>query len=401
MSELSELLSLAQSAEQDGTDAVLATVVHTEGSAYRRAGAMMLICADGRSVGMISGGCLEPHIIKRAFWLTRTGSTVQIYQTGDNEHEDDGYDDYDDALNFGLGCNGRVHVLFERLPQAATFLKKLREVRRNLRPCLVATLIQSSTKDQQVTPIGTRLWFNHDGSNVQCNDSSDLDTENFDSEIGSETQTALIKAAQQLQQTAAATSSSEYVSLANGQAWLVQRLCPQLRLLICGAGTDVPPLVTLAKMQDWHVTVIDSRTHYATRARFMTADEVQCVALDDEETLLTLSRNAAVALMSHSLSQDRARLKTLLPYPDHYHYLGQLGPSYRTERLLMEIREQDPEASFAGLDKLHYPIGYKLGGDGAAALALGIMAQMQEVLHKVSSHTSANSQPVRQIEATD
>lgn len=395
MSELSELLSLAESAEQDGTDAVLATVVHTEGSAYRRAGAMMLICTDGRSVGMISGGCLEPHIIKRAFWLTRTGSTVQIYQTGDNEHEDDDHDDYDDALNFGLGCNGCVHVLFERLPQAATFLKELREVRRNLKPCLVATLIQSSTKDQQAIPIGTRLWFNHDGSNVHCDDS------NVDTVIDSETQTALIKAAQQLQQTAAVTSSSEYVSLANGQAWLVQRLCPQLRLLICGAGTDVPPLVTLAKMQDWHVTVIDTRAHYATRARFMAADEVQCVALDDEETLLTLSRNAAVALMSHSLSQDRARLKTLLPYPDHYHYLGQLGPSYRTERLLMEIREQDPEASFAGLDKLHYPIGYKLGGDGAAALALGIMAQMQEVLHKITSHTSINPQPVRQIEATN
>ncbi|WP_350617375.1 XdhC family protein, partial [Pseudomonas sp. HY7a-MNA-CIBAN-0227] len=82
MNQVADILKLAGEAAQQNVDAVLATVVRTEGSAYRRAGAMMLICADGRSVGMISGGCLEPHIIKRAFWLTRDGANVQVYQTG-------------------------------------------------------------------------------------------------------------------------------------------------------------------------------------------------------------------------------------------------------------------------------------------------------------------------------
>ncbi|HAR76591.1 MAG TPA: hypothetical protein DCR60_10390, partial [Psychrobacter sp.] len=73
MNQTADILDLATQAIQQDIDAVLATVVRTEGSAYRQSGAMMLICADGRSVGMISGGCLEPHIIKRAFWLTRNG----------------------------------------------------------------------------------------------------------------------------------------------------------------------------------------------------------------------------------------------------------------------------------------------------------------------------------------
>ena len=150
MNQIADILKLAGVAHQQNIDAVLATVVHTEGSAYRRAGAMMLICEDGRSVGMISGGCLEPHIIKRAFWLTRHGANVQVYQTGEDiEYTDNGEaketeqsahvandkflgdsasDDWEDdineldEMNFGLGCNGRVHVLFERLASAKSLL---------------------------------------------------------------------------------------------------------------------------------------------------------------------------------------------------------------------------------------------------------------------------------------
>ncbi|MFZ3074867.1 MAG: XdhC family protein, partial [Psychrobacter glacincola] len=96
-----------------------------------------------------------------------------------------------------------------------------------------------------------------------------------------------------------------------------------------------------------------------------------------------LSTGAAVAVMSHSLTQDRARLAVLLEHSAHYHYLGQLGPRYRTERLIREISETsaNPHILADGIRKLHYPIGYKLGGEGPEALALSIMAQMSAVIH--------------------
>ena len=59
------------------SEAVLATVVSVEGSAYRQPGARMLILADGQSIGMVSGGCLEKHLVQRAFWLTRHGATLK------------------------------------------------------------------------------------------------------------------------------------------------------------------------------------------------------------------------------------------------------------------------------------------------------------------------------------
>ena len=132
------------------------------------------------------------------------------------------------------------------------------------------------------------------------------------------------------------------------------------------------------------MTVIDSRAQYATRMRFPRADAVMSLPLEDSDTLLKLSDNAAVALMSHSLTQDRARLAVLLAHAQNYRYLGQLGPRYRTERLINEISANmdHPAVLDAGVRKLHYPIGYKLGGDGPEALALGIMAQINAVMYE-------------------
>ena len=414
MNQVADILKLASEAQQQGVDAVLATVVHTEGSAYRRAGAMMLICDDGRSVGMISGGCLEPHIIKRAFWLTRDGANVQVYQTGDDiEYADNGQaqvainkeagdtDDLDDLdgmdfdeLNFGLGCNGRVHVLFERLATAAPFLESVRQVRRHKQPVMVATLIRNNGCQNTELQVGLRINLDEYHNSENLPKQEIINPSNIMADI-----------VEKLAEYKLSESNTEYVTIKTDEAtteWLVQRLQPQLRLLICGAGNDVMPLVTMAKLQDWHVTVIDSRAQYATRMRFPQADAVMSLSLEDSDTLLTLSKNAAIALMSHSLTQDRARLAILLAHAQNYRYLGQLGPRYRTERLINEISANmdHPAILDTGVQKLHYPIGYKLGGDGPEALALGIMAQINAVMHDQTASVEGSHSRVSNSEAS-
>ena len=417
MNQVADILKLASEAQQQGVDAVLATVVHTEGSAYRRAGAMMLICENGRSVGMISGGCLEPHIIKRAFWLTRDGANVQVYQTGDDieyaengqaqvainkeagDTDDlddlDGLDDMDfDELNFGLGCNGRVHVLFERLATAAPFLESVRQVRRHQQPVMVATLIRNNGCQNTELQVGLRINLDEYHNSENSLEQEIINPSNIIADI-----------VEKLAEYKLSESNTEYVTIKTDEAtteWFVQRLQPQVRLLICGAGNDVMPLVTMAKLQDWHVTVIDSRAQYATRMRFPQADAVMSLSLEDSDTLLTLSKNAAIALMSHSLTQDRARLAILLAHAQNYRYLGQLGPRYRTERLINEISANmdHPAILDTGVQKLHYPIGYKLGGDGPEALALGIMAQINAVMHDQTASVEGSHSRVSNSEAS-
>ncbi len=406
MNQVADILKLAFDAQHKKVDAVLATVVRTEGSAYRKPGAMMLICEDGRSVGMISGGCLEPHIIKRAFWLTRNGASVQIYQTGDEQKEVyDEEDDFsiglNDELNFGLGCNGKVHVLFERLSSAAPYLKLIKKVRQSGQPTTVATLIRSNRSEFRV---GTRVNLND--SLLEGNANSQAISQPIIDELSAYQvsnnnadyvvlKSLVIKSSTQKKN----NSSDNNVNTSLQTEWLVQRLQPQIRLLICGAGNDVMPLVTMAKLQDWHVTVIDSRPQYATCQRFPQADSALCLPLEDSESLLKLTHNAAVALMSHSLSQDRTRLAILLEHPKSYNYLGQLGPRYRTERLIREISSacDNPLSLADGINQLHYPIGYKLGGDGPEALALSIMAQISAVVHEQVKVTKELAQPKAQM----
>jgi len=42
-----------------GADLVIAIIVATEGSTYRKPGAFMLLSSSGRRAGLLSGGCLE------------------------------------------------------------------------------------------------------------------------------------------------------------------------------------------------------------------------------------------------------------------------------------------------------------------------------------------------------
>ncbi len=83
----------------------LATVVEVKGSAYRRAGARMLLAADGRSAGVINGGCLDADLHARAQMVLETGEAqLACYDTTSAQ---------DIVFGLGLGCRGVVKILLE------------------------------------------------------------------------------------------------------------------------------------------------------------------------------------------------------------------------------------------------------------------------------------------------
>ena len=69
-----EVESLLERAPRDESPRVLATLVATAGSTYRKPGARMLITSDGHTVGSLSGGCLEEEVVERARTVLRTGT---------------------------------------------------------------------------------------------------------------------------------------------------------------------------------------------------------------------------------------------------------------------------------------------------------------------------------------
>jgi xanthine/CO dehydrogenase XdhC/CoxF family maturation factor len=103
--EINNILNAFKIAQQEGRKTALATVVHVEGSSYRRPGARMLVEDNGKLTGAISGGCLEGDALRKALLaINEQKNKLVTYNT---LHEDD--------VDFGvqLGCNGIVHILFE------------------------------------------------------------------------------------------------------------------------------------------------------------------------------------------------------------------------------------------------------------------------------------------------
>jgi xanthine dehydrogenase accessory factor len=73
---LRDLLRAAQSRLREGQPVALATVVDTRGSTPQKAGAHMLIGADGTMVGTIGGGCIEAEVWSEATRLLRRGESA-------------------------------------------------------------------------------------------------------------------------------------------------------------------------------------------------------------------------------------------------------------------------------------------------------------------------------------
>lgn len=107
---MQDVFEAAVRAESEGDAAALVTVVATEGSTPQKAGAKMVVYADGRIVGTIGGGCVEAEMIRRARRAveTRKPQLASYDLTPDQAGED------------GLVCGGRMQVFIEPIEGTPT-----------------------------------------------------------------------------------------------------------------------------------------------------------------------------------------------------------------------------------------------------------------------------------------
>jgi xanthine/CO dehydrogenase XdhC/CoxF family maturation factor len=359
MNDLSSLLDALDRAQAEQQEAVIATVVKVEGSAYRRPGARMIIAQLGDATGTVSGGCLESDVSKKAWWLTASGKpSIRTYSTG----EDD--DELEEAeLSFGLGCNGTVHILFERVyPQTASLVGDLlRDVKNSGRPAALATVIGSAS--ERHTAIGERVALTPSG------EAKVLVRERWLAQAMADDLQAVLDASR--------SATRTYDGPGGEVEVLLEYIPAPRRMVIFGAGHDASPLVSMARLQGWHITVIDARAHFARPQRFPDADRVLAAALETMPDMAAMVADAAVVVMTHSLTQDRHWLGQVLQGAPRY--IGQLGPRSRTERLLDELPA--PLRESPALARLHYPVGLDLGGDTPDSVALSMLSEINAVFN--------------------
>jgi xanthine dehydrogenase accessory factor len=307
---------------QCGEASVLVTLVRVHGSSYRRAGARMLIAANGEHAGAISGGCLEAEVVRKAQWKVRSGAMVERYSTlFDNTAE----------IPFGLGCGGVVDLLFE--PAGTTEFAAQMEA-------LEATLRGGSR--QVVTQLPG------DGRPL---------SRTIRDEAG---------------RTIFASTHGPPVAACATEDTFAELLEPPQRLILFGAGDDARPMVELAALLGWRVTVVDGRAQWARPERFPQAEQVMVASALNG---LQIDGRDAVVVMTHSYEQDRAWLTAVLPSAPRY--LGLLGARHRSALLVGEVAELLEWSLERVCAAMFAPVGLDLGGDGADAIALAVVAEIQ------------------------
>ena len=303
---------------QRGDAAALVTLVRVEGSSYRRPGARLLLAANGDYAGAISGGCLEAEVMRKAAWKVRDGAVMDHYSTL-----------FDDTaeIPYGLGCGGTVDLLLEPAgtPEFNALMDALATSLRGEERRVITTW-PAPGKPMQRSIVDANGGFVF-GKAIE----------------------------------------------AGTVALFEEALLPPQRLVLIGAGDDAQPMVRMATLMGWRVVVVDGRAQWARAERFPEADAVLQLAAPAIE--LKIASDDAVILMTHSYEQDRAWLTHVLPLRPRY--LGLLGARHRSALLLSEAAATLGWTLERACDCVFAPVGLDLGGDGAEAIALATIAEVQ------------------------
>lgn len=374
MTDLENILPLWHELETAGSDYVLATVVDVDGPSYRKPGARMLIAADGRRAGTVSGGCLEAEVAKRAFWLTESGPAVQRYSTA----EDDG------DMPYGSGCGGVVYVLLERRATAAPLLTELETAFHARAPLAIATTLDGAE-------IAKRVFA---GPTVRIGEAEQA----HDGSSAAILRNLSAKAIERMQ----SIDQCVTVDGIETRVWVDYRAA-RPGLWIFGAGDDAKPLLRLARELGWFVSIADGRRNLATRERFPAADSVTTLSistLPDAESSpwSDVKITDAAVLLTHSFEQDSHVLAGLFAREIRPAYVGVLGPQRRTREVLAGVARliglaDSTQRAEEWLTRLHAPTGLDLGAETPAAVALSIISEIQQTLN------NGSALPLRQVRA--
>lgn len=350
---------------------VLATVIDTDGSTYSKTGAQMLISPDGRSAGLLSGGCLEADLLERARSVLQDGGARLV------DYDTRGPDDL--IWGIGLGCEGAMTILLTRLsPDDGYQPFALQEAcRREQRAACYALVTRSQNPAH---PLGQAYWLAENAERSEHDGTGSGQHRGSARPGGAATSLppvlaqALHSGTSQLPPAACGREAGRPRTVEAEQArFLILPVLPPPRLLVLGAGPDALPLVHIAALAHWQVTVLDHRPAYAVRERFPRAQRVALRAPAELGAELAHERYDAAVVMSHHLHADRAYLEALAA--SSIPYVGLLGPAPRRARLLAEIGTQAAQLS----DRLYGPVGLDIGAATPEAIALAIVAEIQAV----------------------
>jgi len=357
MKELVEIIRAYDQARKNAMPAVLATVVHVDGSAYRRPGARMLVLENGLMIGAISGGCLEGDALKKAL-LTFTDRTTRLI-TYDTGNEDDA------SVGIQLGCEGIIQVLFEYIDHTKQNnpIELLRKACTNRQKAVLVTLFDLQNKRNPI--MGTTCLFDEQG--------------NFESTDHTALNKSILVDAKKVLSNASAQFSTYFLGDEQLHVFF-DYIQPPISIVIVGAGNDAIPLSQMADLLGWEVQIVDGRNTHAKPERFISACRVLVSKPAKVLEQIHIDHRTCFVLMTHNYQYDLQMLKALLPLG--LSYIGLLGPKKKLDKILHDLSEQGFVPTADQLAHVYGPTGLDIGAETAEEIAGSIIAEILAVFNK-------------------
>jgi xanthine dehydrogenase accessory factor len=356
MKEIREIIKAYDAAIHSGKKSAMASVVHLNGSSYRRPGARMLVTDEGEMTGAISGGCLEGDALRKAMLvLSQQQSKLITYDTSDED---------DATIGLQLGCAGIIQVLFEPINQKdlnnpIQLLSKAVALRQQ---SVLVTLF--SLEDKRNEQPGTCLLMEENG--------------NISGTIPyPEIHDAIIEDIHQAMQQKT-SSFKNYLGKNISVTAFIEYLQPPVSLVVVGAGNDAIPMMQIADTIGWEVSVVDGRSTHAKPERFVSACQVLVSKPEKVLEQISIDQQTVFVMMTHNYNYDLAMLKALLMRK--VTYIGMLGPKKKLDRMLDELHDEGIELTEEQLSTIYGPAGLEIGAETAEEIALSIIAEIKAVL---------------------
>lgn len=156
---------------------------------------------------------------------------------------------------------------------------------------------------------------------------------------------------------------------------LLERLEPEPRLVICGAGHVGAALARLASFIGYKATLIDDRAEFVTRANFPD-DRIELIAARDWASAVQEAigdgHGVSVAIVTRGHNEDEECLRAVMTTnPD---YVGLIGSKRRTNIVLDRLRETGGDEE--KLREVYAPIGLDISAVTPEEVALAILAEI-------------------------
>jgi xanthine dehydrogenase accessory factor len=305
----------------EGRRIAVAMLVERRGSAPRDPGACLALSEGGEVAGSVTGGCVEPAVIREAeAVLAGEAARVRVYGIAD-----------EDAFQIGLACGGTVGISIFELDRG------------------VVPAVADAVRDDR--PAALTVVLGNGAQRVVLPDAG-----------GSDAVSQLL-----------AAGRSAVVEL-DGEPVFVAAFTPRPAMYVFGAIDHAATLVRVGKLLGYRVTVCDARAKFVTRARFPEADELVVEWPDRFLRSAPVDARTAICILTHDHRFDVPALVAALE--TRAGYIGAMGSRKTTEERDERLRAEG--VGDADLARIHAPIGLAIGARSPEEVAVAIGAQIVE-----------------------